>query len=66
MKAYKNIFAVREKKTKKLISKRNSNPFFTRRRNAENKIKDIESRRWGYNKGELEVVMFEIKEVKDE
>lgn len=46
MKTYEKLYAVREKKTKKLISKRHSNPFFTYKRNAESQIEEMESPYW--------------------
>lgn len=66
MKTYEKLYAVREKKTKKLISKRHSNPFFTYKRNAESQIKEMESPYWGYKEGELEIVTFRLEEIEYE
>ena len=46
MRRYEKVFAVREKETQKLISKRRSNPFFTMKKNAENFKKDMENSCW--------------------
>ncbi|MFR3182479.1 MAG: hypothetical protein ACLTPN_02540 [Clostridia bacterium] len=66
MRRYEKVFAVREKETQKLISKRRSNPFFTMKKNAENFKKDMENSCWGYNEGDLEVVSFKLEEVENE
>lgn len=66
MKEYNFIYAVRNKNTGEIINKRNGNPFFVSKTQA-NKLKEFKNEYWwNKEKGlEFEVVNFKLVEVKE-
>lgn len=65
MKEYNFLYAVRDENNKKLINKRNGNPFYVSKYHAEQARIFEENYRWNKDK-KFKVVTFKIEEVGDE